>query len=262
VTGVDHRLELLLGVVAATAYAVMLGREVLSNRVRRGIAALAVAAAACLASFACFADGTREARPRTLIAHHHYAASHEVAPAYAAPLVYAAGCALLAFTMSRRPAVRTPWSRPLRIATTIVVLRFAAEKAAAAEPFAHALGLVWMAPGLGIHAWLATRGSPLGATLRQLAIHALAIRIPALLATIAATLFDLGTHFSLMRLERFELPGLGFRVPSGPLDAPAWVVAILLPQLVLHPAFAWLVGATTAVAAKRFTSGGTRGDLP
>jgi hypothetical protein len=127
------------------------------------------------------------------------------------------------------------------IALLMTALRFAVDVAAASEPVAHAFGILWMAPALGANSTLLQPGESRRAWIVKAAYLS---RLPAILATVLATHFRLGTHYSLASIERIELPFVDARFLCSPLDGTQWLLAIAIPQLVLWPLLTIIVAAT------------------
>lgn len=221
-------------------------------RPRRAAAALALVAGLGLAGYGAGLDGERGAATRALFLNHHCVVDEPRAPAALLPL--AAAFALIAaagagLAGGQRISPRDlPLSRPLLMAASLVLLRFAIDRAAAPEPLAHAFGLVWMIPGLALFAHVRAR-----APVRDLALVALLVRLPAAAAVGAATAFDLGSHFSLVRVERIAAPWRAAPIVFEPGSLQQFAALGLLPQLVIWPLLALAAGALLLALLRRFT---------
>ncbi len=237
-----HVIELFLGLQMAIVLAVAALYRRFTPRTRKSIVGVAITIALVCALFSLVApagrgeDGARVSSSRTLIFHHHYVTAEESAPPYVLPLVIAAGCLVFALGVRFSAPARAPvdGARVQLVATALVVLRFAVEKAGANEPFAHAFGVMWLAPALGIRAALAVPEQPL--RFAPLFRFALLSRIPVIVATLLATWLDLGSHFSLARIARIEIPFVEVRLLCEPLDPKQIALLIAVPQLVVWPA--------------------------
>lgn len=206
--------------------------------------------ASCLVALR--AEGDRTAEIRSLLYRHHYVVAHATAPANLLPLLVGAALFVAAaaglFSRSTTQGAR-PLGFVFGLAALMTVLRFGVDRAAASETFAHAFGILWMAPAIGLNSTLLMSGvSRLG----WLVEAAFVSRIPPIVATVIATHYDLGTHYSLVAIQRIEVPLLDGRFPCTPLDATQWILAIAIPQLLLWPALTVIVAAATARIARAF----------
>lgn len=234
-----HLLTLVLGILFGAVAALVIAPSAFSRRLRVGVGvSLLVVAVACLVD-AVPNEAPRTSRPRTLILHHHYVTAEESAPRSALPIALAGILAFAGMIVLRRSEVGR--DDPMDVggllvfASGIVAARFVVEKCAAGESVASAFGVLWLAPALGVRAALLGGRETIGARFLRLAALAALLRIPVIAATLLATHFDFGTHFSLIRIERFEIPFLEERVLCAPLDVRQWLFVVLLPQLVFWP---------------------------
>lgn len=234
-----HLFTLILGILVGAVAMVVIAPSVFSRRARFFLGCiLAMFALACFLG-ALPSESPRTARPRTLILHHHYVTADESAPAQSLPIALVGILAVAALLVLRRSEAENP--APLTVAGMfalacgIVAARFVVEKAAANESVASAFGVLWLAPALGVRAALVDPRESRKARFARLARLAMLLRTPVIAATLLATYFDLGSHFSLARIARFEIPGVDERVLCGPLDVLQLSFLVALPQLVLWP---------------------------
>lgn len=250
-----HLLTLLLGILFGAIAVLVIAPSLFSRKVRFGVGVgLLVVALGCLVN-AQSSETTRTARPRTLILHHHYVTSDESAPRQALPLVLMGILAATAvLVLVRAEAVR---AAPLDLknlcvfATVIVLARFLVEKCAAGESVASTFGVLWLAPALGVRDVLVNPGSALFERWKRIAGISFVLRLPVVAATLVATYYDLGTHFSLMRVQRFQIPFVDDRIFCGAIDERQVLFLVLLPQLVFWPILMALVGAAVSAGMKR-----------
>lgn len=233
----------LLGVIvfAACAFARDLG-----PRARRAI----VFALACGALIGVHrAWILRDAPPRTgitrsLMFHHHVVVDRPVAAAWALPLVLAIlfVCAAIWIARGWRPGgERRPWVAPFVLGLGVIAGRFALDRAAAPEPVAHAVGLLWWGVALG--PYLQRSGVRVGATALRLAF---ATRLVVVGLNVLATRCDWGTHFSLARVERVALPFVDTVFMAPPGSVRQFLGLVVLPQLVIWPMLTALIAVLAA----------------
>lgn len=250
-----HLLTLLLGILFGAIAVLVIAPSPFSRRFRFGVGAGLLAL-----GLVCFlevlpSETPRVARPRTLILHHHYVTSDESAPRQALPLALLgilAATAVLVLVRSReeRPAPMDPKSLCV-LATGIVLARFLVEKCAASESIASTFGVLWLAPALGVRDVLVNPGSTLFERWKRIAGISLVLRLPVVAATLVATYYDLGTHFSLVRVQRFEIPFVDDRIFCGAIDERQMLFLVLLPQLVFWPILMAIVGAAVSAGMTR-----------
>jgi hypothetical protein len=252
-----HLLTLLLGVSAGAIAIFVIAPAQFSQhaRFKTGIGLFGLALV--LLVVAATSEGERVSRPRTLILHHHYVTADETAPARALPAALAGVAALVALAVLLRTRERTPPPASLRslftIGSLIVGARFLVEKCAAGESIAAMLGVLWLAPALGVREVLAGRATLSNVRLGwRVARAAIVMRLPVIAATLLATYYDLGTHFSLARVERFQIPLVEDRIFCGAIDEKQVLALVLFPQLIVWPVLTAIVGVVTARMVPRY----------
>lgn len=229
-------LTLLLGAVAACVIACVLCYGHLSRRRRRLLAVSSIGIGSVFLAIAYGATGDRTTRLRALFLHHHCVVDEPTAPAAMLPLllgVTALSAGLLGLLGGR--STRLGLAAPLTLAAVLTTLRYGIDLAAAPEPLAHAFGVTWMIPGLGLFAALRQQQGESKSLLLDLAVLAIGIRAPALTANAITTHFDLGSHYSLVRVERIAIPFADGPAHFVPQSLHQFLLLGVLPQLVIWP---------------------------
>jgi hypothetical protein len=137
------------------------------------------------------------------------------------------------------------------IAWLLTLVRFLLEKSAAPPVLVQAVGVTWLAPVAGAYLATALPGArPAASTfVRTLVAYAFLVRGFVAAAAVAATRLGLGTHYDVSAATSVPvaLTGGSFSFVPGSVGQVLWLV--LLPQLVVWPAFtvaAGLLGASLA----------------
>lgn len=209
------------------------------------IALLVGAASALAVGLTTPSDDVRSGITRSLMFHHHVVVDRPVAAAWALPLVLAIlfVCAAIWIARGWRPGgERRPWVAPFVLGLGVIAGRFALDRAAAPEPVAHAVGLLWWGVALGPYLQRSRVG--VGATALRLAF---ATRLVVVGLNVLATRCDWGTHFSLARVERVALPFVDTVFMAPPGSVRQFLALVVLPQLVIWP----MLTAFIAVLAAR-----------
>ncbi|HSD66245.1 MAG TPA: hypothetical protein VLF95_06065 [Vicinamibacteria bacterium] len=172
--------------------------------------------------------------------------------------VLTAACLLLGFAglAFGDPLARWLSPRPLptsvAVAWGVTVVRFLLEKSAAPALLVQALGVTWLAPVAGAYFATALPGRPgWRPVLRPLLAYAFLVRGFVAVVALVATRFSLGSHYDMSGVVSVPvaLTGdvYGF-VPGGWRQA-LWL--ILVPQLVVWPAFTVVAGMLGAAVVGR-----------
>jgi len=142
------------------------------------------------------------------------------------------------------------------VAWLVTLVRFLLEKSAAPAFLVQAMGVTWLAPVAG--AYFATGPGPerpaFKALVRQLLSYAFLVRGLGAILGVVATLHGLGTHYdaSAVTSVAVSVTGDTFSFVPGSGRQVLWL--ILIPQLVVWPAFtvaAGMIGATLAGLLRR-----------
>jgi hypothetical protein len=147
----------------------------------------------------------------------------------------------------------------------ITALRFTLEKAAAPRVWTWAVGVTWLAPLVGAFFAVNLRGAAhrfraLGA---WLAAYALIVRGVVALLMLAATKNGLGSHYDMSSLVRVQHPLSGRVYEFVPGSLEQLFALVLVPQLLVWPAYTVLAGLLGGgVAWVILESGGTANAQP
>lgn len=216
---------------------------------RLTVTALAVAAALLIAG-ALNPAGERVTRLRSLILHHHYVVDEPVAARGAVWLAF--GVVVIGLLLVARLPSRSAWNRALALGGALVPLRILVDRAATPEPLDHAVGLFWLIPALGIQAALSGCRSDRKAPWGWFWSLGLLVRVPVVAVMAIATHWQLGTHYSLARIERVTLPGC-----AGPIvfEHPfaRWFWLAVVPELLVWPMLTALGAAVTWHLCRRIS---------
>ncbi|MCC7171827.1 MAG: hypothetical protein IT459_15380 [Planctomycetes bacterium] len=221
----------------------------LPRRWRLGVAAAwAIAALIAWTTALVIPAGTvRVGVTRALMFHHHVVVDRPIAPAWALPFMVGAVCVGIAawtanaWSPGRRSSVLVP---PFVLGLGVIAGRFALDRAAAPEPVAHAVGLLWWSVAIG--PYLRIRDRSVGMSALRLA---LATRLVVVALNVLATRNEWGTHFSLERVQRVALPFVDAVFVAPPGSLRQFLVLVVLPQLVIWP---MLTASIAVVAARAF----------
>lgn len=177
----------------------------------------------------------------------------------------ALGTAGLAVTDDRARWLGTHWLRwAIGLGLVITAVRFGLERVAAPRAWAYAVGITWLAPLVGVFAWLNLRRegrATLGPLLRSLVVYAFSVRLAVAALMVVATRFSLGSHYDVSRLVRVtnEFTGKAYVLEPGSLRQIMTIAVV--PQLTFWPVYtivAGLVGAGVTAAVLRITRSRSR----
>jgi len=132
----------------------------------------------------------------------------------------------------------------------VSLVRFAMEKVAAPAALAQLFGVIWLAPVVGVYFFVALRseGRGWGALVAALAVYGLATRAFVVALYVVATALHLGTHHDLSTVWAVSAPwGNAYHFVPGSLSQ--MFLLVLVPQLLIWPAFTVATGALGAVVA-------------
>jgi len=137
------------------------------------------------------------------------------------------------------------------IAWLLTLVRFLLEKSAAPPILVQAVGVTWLAPVAGAYIATALPGARLErrALVRTLVAYAFLVRGFVAVAAVTATRLGLGTHYDVSGVTSVSLALTGGAFSFVPGSALQVLWLVLLPQLVVWPAFtvaAGLLGARLA----------------
>jgi hypothetical protein len=164
--------------------------------------------------------------------------------------VLTAACLLLGFAGLALGEPLSRWLAPrwlvtsVAVAWTVTAVRFLLEKSAAPETLVQALGVTWLAPVAGAYIATGFQPTPPGwrPLLRALLAYAVLVRGFVAAVGLVATRFGLGSHYDVSAVTSVAvvLTGEAYRFVPGSGQQVFWL--ILVPQLVVWPAFTVLAG--------------------
>lgn len=172
--------------------------------------------------------------------------------------VLTAVCLLLGFAGLVSGETLSRWLSPRFLANSVAVawlltlVRFLLEKSAAPPVLVQAVGVTWLAPIAG--AYMATGFSDAAPgrrpLVRTLVAYAFLVRGLVALVGVAATHLGLGTHYDVSGVTSVPLALTGGTFSFVPGSAPQIFWLILVPQLVVWPAFTVAAGLAGAGLAR------------
>jgi hypothetical protein len=170
--------------------------------------------------------------------------------------VLTAVCLVLGFAglALGEPLSRWLSSRPLAncvaIAWLLTLVRFLLEKSAAPPILVQAVGVTWLAPVAGAYLATAGAGARGSGLLRAVVAYAFLVRGFVALAGVVATHFALGTHYDVSAVTSVPVALIGHRFSFVP-DSPQQILwLVLVPQLVVWPAYTVVAGLLGAAVAR------------
>ena len=155
------------------------------------------------------------------------------------------GIVLLGLLPLSRLAGRTPGKGPLaavvKLTLAVLVLRIYLEKLGVPRGLALSFGIIWLVVPVPIYlGWHAARAGSQRAFWGWLVVYTFGIRVLVVAVMLAATHFQLGTHFDNSSVTSYTIFGQGFEVEAR--SAAQYARLILFPQMILWPAVTLVAG--------------------